>query len=209
MRRVAKKIGPTPKARASFGLIYIKTQKMNTFKNDSDRETQSLLNEEVIIDAKKKQKSTLFNTRNVLLVGGLVATGGMVGLSGNAKSAASSHKLGQDRPTIRLSVGCTPQDVLSLLPFEPKSWRGALLIVSVFVVVVVVVVVAFFCNRLRAREPSDLAPGKGEISSGLFCPSLSFFFSLLFTNKNLLTLSFLFSLLSSLFSLSRARENVI
>ena len=121
---------------------------MNTFKNDTDdRETQSLLkNEEVIIiDAKKKkQKSAVFNTRNVLLVGGLVATGGMVGLSGNAKSAASSqnttlaHALGQDRPTIRLSVGCTPQDVLSLLPFEPKSWRGALsMIVSLFVVVVV------------------------------------------------------------------------
>jgi hypothetical protein len=108
---------------------------MNTFKNDSDRETQSLLGEEVIIDAKKKQKSALFNTRNVLLVGGLVATGGMVGLSGHAKSAASSqnattaYKLGQDRPTIRLSVGCTPQDVLSLLPFEPKSWRGALLMI--------------------------------------------------------------------------------
>merc|ERR1712159_468014 len=32
--------------------------------------------------------------------------------------------LGKDRPTIRLSVGCTPEDVLSLLPFEPKSWRG-------------------------------------------------------------------------------------
>ena len=121
---------------------------MNTFKNDTDdRETQSLLkNEEVIIDAKKKkQKSAVFNTRNVLLVGGLVATGGMVGLSGNAKSAASSqnttlaHALGQDRPTIRLSVGCTPQDVLSLLPFEPKSWRGALLIVSV-------------CRRRRRRR---------------------------------------------------------
>ena len=119
------------KNRTRARLIYT----MNTFKNDSDRETQSLLNEEVIIDAKKKQKSTLFNTRNVLLVGGLVATGGMVGLSGNAKSAASSqntttaYKLGQDRPTIRLSVGCTPQDVLSLLPFEPKSWRGALLMI--------------------------------------------------------------------------------
>jgi len=103
---------------------------MNTFnKNDSDRETQSLLNEEVIID-KRAKKSALFNTRNVLLVGGLVATGGMVGLSSGKSSAASSqntmagYKLGQDRPTIRLSVGCTPQDVLSLLPFEPKSWRG-------------------------------------------------------------------------------------
>jgi len=103
---------------------------MNTFvKNDN--ETRSLLNEEVIIDAKKKQKSaSLFNARNVLLVGGLVATGfGTVGLRGNATKSAASYKLGQDRPTIRLSVGCTPQDVLSLLPFEPKSWRGALLIV--------------------------------------------------------------------------------
>jgi hypothetical protein len=103
---------------------------MNTFvKNDN--ETRSLLNEEVIIEKKKQKSASLFSTRNVMLVGGLVATGfGTVGLRGNALTkSAASYKLGQDRPTIRLSVGCTPQDVLSLLPFEPKSWRGALLIV--------------------------------------------------------------------------------
>jgi len=158
---------------------------MNTFnKNDSDRETQSLLNEEVIIDAKKKkQKSALFNTRNVLLVGGLVAFGGMVGLSG--KSAASSqntmttagYKLGQDRPTIRLSVGCTPQDVLSLLPFEPKSWRGALLmIVSLFVVVVVVsfffyiyrLFCAIFCSLACCPACACVCVRAEKISSLLF-----------------------------------------
>jgi hypothetical protein len=103
---------------------------MNTFvKNDN--ETRSLLNEEVIIEKKKQKSASLFSARNVMLVGGLVATGfGTVGLRGNALTkSAASYKLGQDRPTIRLSVGCTPQDVLSLLPFEPKSWRGALLIV--------------------------------------------------------------------------------
>jgi hypothetical protein len=173
---------------------------MNTFnKNDSDRETQSLLNEEVIID-KRAKKSALFNTRNVLLVGGLVATGGMVGLSSGKSSAASSqntmagYKLGQDRPTIRLSVGCTPQDVLSLLPFEPKSWRGALFddVVSLFVVVYISsllrnFLLALACLRcVCVREKKNfLSSSKQQFTETLSLSSLALLRKRIIISKNI------------------------
>jgi hypothetical protein len=65
---------------------------------------------------------------------GVVASAGILGTVSSKSSSAAFPRgggiptLGKDRPTIRLSVGCTPEDVLSLLPFEPKSWRGAVVL---------------------------------------------------------------------------------
>ena len=61
---------------------------------------------------------------------GVVASAGILGTvsSSAAFPRGGIPTLGKDRPTIRLSVGCTPEDVLSLLPFEPKSWRGAVVL---------------------------------------------------------------------------------
>lgn len=100
---------------------------MNTFTtNTNEKETQSLLQTE----EEGKSKKTFSTTRkNALTLGGLAAVG-ILGLastkSSSFGSAAPFHgsRLGQTQSTIRLSVGCSPQDVLSLLPFEPKSWRG-------------------------------------------------------------------------------------
>jgi len=100
---------------------------MNTF--DTGRETQSLLSQN---EEGETKKTTFTSTKkNVLTLGGLAAVG-ILGLAssksssfgGSAAPFNNGSRLGQTQSTIRLSVGCSPQDVLSLLPFEPKSWRG-------------------------------------------------------------------------------------
>ena len=88
-------------------------------------ETQSLLPSSSTNTTKKR--NTNYYYYYVAL--GVVASAGILGTHAVSSSAAFPRggipTLGKDRPTIRLSVGCTPEDVLSLLPFEPKSWRGA------------------------------------------------------------------------------------
>ena len=91
-------------------------------------ETQSLLSSSST-NATTKKRNTNYYYYYVAL--GVVASAGILGTVSSKSSSAAFPRggiptLGKDRPTIRLSVGCTPEDVLSLLPFEPKSWRGAL-----------------------------------------------------------------------------------
>ena len=109
---------------------------MNTF--DTGRETQSLLSQN---EEGETKKTTFTSTKkNVLTLGGLAAVG-ILGLAssksssfgGSAAPFNNGSRLGQTQSTIRLSVGCSPQDVLSLLPFEPKSWRGAQFILLLYV----------------------------------------------------------------------------
>ena len=90
-------------------------------------ETQSLLPSSSSTNTTTKKRN---NTNYYYYVAlGVVASAGILGTHAVSSSAAFPRggipTLGKDRPTIRLSVGCTPEDVLSLLPFEPKSWRGA------------------------------------------------------------------------------------
>ena len=111
---------------------------MNTF--DTGRETQSLLSQN---EEGETKKTTFTSTKkNVLTLGGLAAVG-ILGLASSKSSSFGSaapfnngSRLGQTQSTIRLSVGCSPQDVLSLLPFEPKSWRGAQFILLLYVYIV-------------------------------------------------------------------------
>ena len=91
-------------------------------------ETQSLLSSSSSTNTTTKKRNTNYYYYYVAL--GVVASAGILGtVSSKSSSSAAFPRgdltLGKDRPTIRLSVGCTPEDVLSLLPFEPKSWRGA------------------------------------------------------------------------------------
>ena len=107
---------------------------MNTFTAKNEKETQSLLSQKNEEGETKKKTTTSAKKKNVFLtVGGLAAVG-ILGLASSKSSSSSfgsaapftnGSRLGQTQSTIRLSVGCSPQDVLSLLPFEPKSWRGA------------------------------------------------------------------------------------
>ena len=99
---------------------------MNTFTAKNEKETQSLLQTKEEGETKKTISTA---RKNVLTLGGLAAVG-ILGLASSKSSSFGSaapfngSRLGQTQSTIRLSVGCSPQDVLSLLPFEPKSWRG-------------------------------------------------------------------------------------
>ncbi|CAL6401460.1 unnamed protein product [Bathycoccus prasinos] len=100
---------------------------MNTFTAKNEKETQSLLSQN---EEGEKKKTTSAKKNVFLTVGGLAAVG-ILGLAssksssfGSAAPFTNGSRLGQTQSTIRLSVGCSPQDVLSLLPFEPKSWRG-------------------------------------------------------------------------------------
>ena len=91
-------------------------------------ETQSLLSSSSSTNTTTKKRNTNYYYYYVAL--GVVASAGILGTVSSKSSSAAFPRggiptLGKDRPTIRLSVGCTPEDVLSLLPFEPKSWRGA------------------------------------------------------------------------------------
>merc|ERR1712072_257184 len=89
-----------------------------------EEETQSLLPQS---SSAKTSSSTKKRNSYVALAGVVVASAGILGLASKSSAAPRGGTipvLGKDRPTIRLSVGCTPEDVLSLLPFEPKSWRG-------------------------------------------------------------------------------------
>ena len=112
---------------------------MNTFTANNEKETQSLLSQ----NEEGETKKTTSAKKNVFLtVGGLAAVG-ILGLAsskssssffgGSAAPFTNGSRLGQTQSTIRLSVGCSPQDVLSLLPFEPKSWRGAQFILLLYV----------------------------------------------------------------------------
>merc|ERR1711970_450918 len=90
-------------------------------------ETQSLLSSSSSTNTTTKKRNTNYYYYYVAL--GVVASAGILGTVSSKSSSAAFPRggiptLGKDRPTIRLSVGCTPEDVLSLLPFEPKSWRG-------------------------------------------------------------------------------------
>ena len=115
---------------------------MNTFTANNEKETQSLLSQK---NEEGETKKTTSAKKNVFLtVGGLAAVG-ILGLAsskssssfgGSAAPFTNGSRLGQTQSTIRLSVGCSPQDVLSLLPFEPKSWRGAQFILLVYVYIV-------------------------------------------------------------------------
>ena len=110
---------------------------MNTFTAKNEKETQSLLSQK---NEEGETKKTTSAKKNVFLtVGGLAAVG-ILGLAssksssfGSAAPFTNGSRLGQTQSTIRLSVGCSPQDVLSLLPFEPKSWRGAQFILLLYV----------------------------------------------------------------------------
>merc|ERR1712072_1364131 len=89
-----------------------------------EEETQSLLPQS---SSAKTSSSTKKRNSYVALGGVVVASAGILGLVSKSSAAPRGGTipvLGKDRSTIRLSVGCTPEDVLSLLPFDPKSWRG-------------------------------------------------------------------------------------
>ena len=110
---------------------------MNTFTAKNEKETQSLLSQKNE-EGETKKKTTSAKKNVFLTVGGLAAVG-ILGLAssksssfGSAAPFTNGSRLGQTQSTIRLSVGCSPQDVLSLLPFEPKSWRGARFILLVY-----------------------------------------------------------------------------
>ena len=113
---------------------------MNTFTTaNNEKETQSLLSQKNEEGETKKKTTTSAKKNGFLTVGGLAAVG-ILGLAsskssssfGSAAPFTNGSRLGQTQSTIRLSVGCSPQDVLSLLPFEPKSWRGARFILLVY-----------------------------------------------------------------------------
>ena len=110
---------------------------MNTFTANNEKETQSLLSQ----NEEGETKKTTSAKKNVFLtVGGLAAVG-ILGLAssksssfgGSAAPFNNGSRLGQTQSTIRLSVGCSPQDVLSSLPFGPDSWRGAQFILLLYV----------------------------------------------------------------------------
>ena len=119
-------------------LLVVRNIIMNTFTANNEKETQSLLSQKN--EEGETKKTTTSAKKNVFLtVGGLAAVG-ILGLAsskssssfGSAAPFTNGSRLGQTQSTIRLSVGCSPQDVLSLLPFEPKSWRGAQFILLVY-----------------------------------------------------------------------------
>lgn len=130
---------------------------MNTF--DTGRETQSLLSQNEEGETKKTLSTS--TKKNVLTLGGLAAVG-ILGLASSKSSSFGSaapfnngSRLGQTQSTIRLSVGCSPQDVLSLLPFEPKSWRGARFILLLYVHIVssfIFLARSHFLSRNRTSE---------------------------------------------------------
>ena len=114
-------------------------------------ETQSLLSSSSSTNTTKKRNTNYYYYYYVAL--GVVASAGILGTVSSKSSSAAFPRggiptLGKDRPTIRLSVGCTPEDVLSLLPFEPKSWRGA---------------VSFFFFLLIDQKRRDIIIARREI----------------------------------------------
>ena len=134
---------------------------MNTF--DTGRETQSLLSQKNEEGETKKKTTTSAKKKNVFLtVGGLAAVG-ILGLAsstsssfgGSAAPFTNGSRLGQTQSTIRLSVGCSPQDVLSLLPFEPKSWRGAQFILLLYVYIVSSFIFLARSNFLSRNRTSE------------------------------------------------------
>ena len=151
---------------------------MNTFTANNEKETQSLLQNE---EGEKKTTSTKKNV--FLTVGGLAAVG-ILGLAssksssfgGSAAPFNNGSRLGQTQSTIRLSVGCSPQDVLSLLPFEPKSWRGAQFILLVYVYIVSSFIFLarsnFLSRNLRVRNrPKSCLTTKYDMSLTFFLHS--------------------------------------
>ena len=135
---------------------------MNTF--DTGRETQSLLSQNHE-EGETKKRTTFTSTfkKNAFTLGGLAAVG-ILGLAsskssssfgGSAAPFTNGSRLGQTQSTIRLSVGCSTQDVLSLLPFEPKSWRGARFILLLYVHIVssfIFLARSHFLSRNRTSE---------------------------------------------------------
>ena len=115
----------------AFTVVYkaiMNTCSRSTSMRREGEETQSLLSSSSSTNTTKKRNTNYYYYYVAL---GVVASAGILGtVSSKSSSSAAFPRggiptLGKDRPTIRLSVGCTPEDVLSLLPFEPKSWRGA------------------------------------------------------------------------------------
>ena len=134
---------------------------MNTFTAKNEKETQSLLSQN---EGGETKKTTSAKKNVFLTVGGLAAVG-ILGLASSKSSSSSfgsaapftnGSRLGQTQSTIRLSVGCSPQDVLSLLPFEPKSWRGAqfILLLHVYIVSSFIFLARsnFLSRNLRVRN---------------------------------------------------------
>lgn len=132
---------------------------MNTFTAKNEKETQSLLSQN---EGGETKKTTSAKKNVFLTVGGLAAVG-ILGLAssksssfGSAAPFTNGSRLGQTQSTIRLSVGCSPQDVLSLLPFEPKSWRGAqfILLLHVYIVSSFIFLARsnFLSRNLRVRN---------------------------------------------------------
>ena len=153
---------------------------MNTF--DTGRETQSLLSQN---HEEGETKRTTFTStkKNALTLGGLAAVG-ILGLAssksssfgGSAAPFNNGSRLGQTQSTIRLSVGCSPQDVLSLLPFEPKSWRGAQFILLLYVYIVSSFIFLarsnFLSRNLRVRNrPKSCLTTKYDMSLTFFLHS--------------------------------------
>ena len=137
---------------------------MNTFTAKNEKETQSLLSQKNEEGETKKKTTTSAKKKNVFLtVGGLAAVG-ILGLASSKSSSSSfgsaapftnGSRLGQTQSTIRLSVGCSPQDVLSLLPFEPKSWRGARFILLLYVHIVSSFIFLARSNFLSRNRTSE------------------------------------------------------
>ena len=158
---------------------------MNTFTAKNEKETQSLLSQKNEEGETKKKTTTSAKKKNVFLtVGGLAAVG-ILGLASSKSSSSSfgsaapftnGSRLGQTQSTIRLSVGCSPQDVLSLLPFEPKSWRGAqfILLLHVYIVSSFIFLARsnFLSRNLRVRNrPKSCLTTKYDASLTFFLHS--------------------------------------
>ena len=127
------------------------TASMRTTPREEGEETQSLLPSSSSSTNTTTKKRNKYYYYYVAL--GVVASAGILGTVSSKSSSAAFPRggiptLGKDRPTIRLSVGCTPEDVLSLLPFEPKSWRGA---------------VSFFFFLLIDQKRRDIIARRREI----------------------------------------------
>ena len=136
---------------------------MNTFTAKNEKETQSLLSHQNHEEGETKRTTfTSTKKKNALTLGGLAAVG-ILGLAssksssfgGSAAPFNNGSRLGQTQSTIRLSVGCSPQDVLSLLPFEPKSWRGARFILLLYVHIVSSFIFLARSNFLSRNRTSE------------------------------------------------------
>ena len=159
---------------------------MNTFTAKNEKETQSSYHH--LFERRRTRLRRLLLLRRILLltVGGLAAVWILARCrQSRRRSAAPIH----GRKPIRANAiddslvrRVLPQDVLSLLPFEPKSWRGAQFILFTCVYRFVVIFLArsnFLSRNLRVRNrPKKLLDNKirrvADIFSTLYCYTITF-----------------------------------